>query len=275
MLIVCNIALLSAQENTSPSFASYTTSTDPVSFNGASNAPLVRKAVATKKTYFRLGEKVVSLAKLSTADELPFIIVSLHSNEYTATEAARKFITEYGGTYIELLNNNERNIEFSLFEKKMSVDPNKIFTPRGRWNDLAANQKTDHIISQQITEFASFILNEIPVDKTIVSLHNNKEGDYSMNDYIKGGDFFKNARLVYQNPALSVNDFIITTDKVVFEKLKEKKLNVVFQNYQVKDDGSLGVFCAKTKRAYIGIETQIGHFNEQENMLRAVADILK
>ena len=278
MLIVCNISLLSAQESTTPAYASNIT-TEPTALVSNSTsyakAPVTRKAVATKKSFFRFGERVVALAKHTTAVDQPYVLLSLHNDEYTASEAARKFITEQGGSYLELLNNNERNIDFSLFDKQMTVDPNNIFTPKGRWSDLAANQKTDHIISQQLNEFAKFIIDEIPVEKAILSLHNNIANANTIDLYTKGTYSGKNAHLVYQNPEMDSNDYIVTTDKAIFEKLKEKKISVVFQPYSAKDNGSLSVFCAKTKRTYIGIETQSGHAIEQEQLIEAVAEILK
>ena len=277
LLIIGNFSLLSAQENNS-AFASLN-STEPTvlvsTTTSFAKAPLAKNAVATKKSYFRFGEKVVSMAKHATAIDQPFVLVSLHNNEYAASEAAQKFVAEQGGTFLELQNNNERNIEFSLFDKQMIVDPAHIFTPKGRWNDLAANQKKDHVISQQIGALASFIINEIPLQKAIISLHNNIAGGHTIDMYGKNGSLAKNVRSVYQNPEMNSGDFFFTTDKDVFEQLKDRKYSVVLQNFQAKDDGSLTVFCAKTRRTYIGIETQNGHTEAQEKMLNAVAEILK
>ncbi|MDB5197365.1 MAG: hypothetical protein JWP88_1736 [Flaviaesturariibacter sp.] len=277
MLIVCNISLLSAQESTAPAYALNTTEPTVLvnSSTSFAKAPIASQAVATKKSFFRFGERVVTLAKHTTAIDQPYVLISLHNDEYTASEAARKAIQQDGGSYIEVLNNNERNIAFTLFNKEMTVDPNNIFTPKGRWADLAANQKTDHVISQQIGEFAKFIIDEIPVEKAIISLHNNTEDAYTIDMFQKGGCFANSARFVYQNTEMDENDFVLTTDKAVFEKLKEKKISVVFQPYSVKDNGSLNVFCAKTKRRYIGIETQVGHSAEQEKVIETVTEILK
>ena len=278
LLIIGNFSLLSAQESTLSVFASQT-STEPTVLVSTSTsfakAPMTKKAVATKKSYFRFGEKVVTLAKHATPADQPFVLISLHNNEYEAAETAQKFVAEQGGTFLELQNNNERNIEFSLFDKQMIVDPNNIFTPKGRWNDLAANQKKDHVISQQIGELASFIINELPLQKAIVSLHNNISGGHIIEMYGKNGSLAKNVRSFYQNPEMNSADFFFTTDKAVFEQLKDRKFNVVLQDFQAKDDGSLTVFCAKTRRSYIGIETQNGHTEMQEKMLNAIAEILK
>ena len=278
LLIIGNFSLLSAQESTTSVDASFNTTEPTVLVSTTTSfakSPVAKKAVATKKSYFRFGEKVVALAKHATTSEQNFVLVSLHNNEYAAAEAAQKFVAENGGTFLELQNNNERNIEFTLFDKQMIVDPAHIFTPKGRWNDLAANQKKDHVISQQIGELASFIINEIPLQKAVVSLHNNIAGGHTIEMYGKNGSLAKNVRAFYQNPEMNSADFFFTTDKDVFEQLKDRKFNVVLQNFQTKDDGSLTVFCAKTRRSYIGIETGNGHTEAQEKMLNAVAEILK
>lgn len=256
MLIVCNVSLLSAQE-VQPTYAAYTTS-----------VPVI------KKSYFRLGEKVMTLVRHGVTTTEPYVVVSLHDNEFTASEAAKKFVSRNGGLYLELENNNQKNISFTLFNKNLVIDPNNIFTPKGRWNDLTASQKKDHIIGQQITGFANFIIEELPVDKTIISVHNNVEGDYSISRYAKGKDLYRNVKLIYTNPEMDADDFIVTTDKSIYEELKDRKINVVLQSYQSKDDGSLGIFCTKTHRSYVGVETQLGHYTEQENMLNVIAEIL-
>jgi hypothetical protein len=259
LLIVCNVTLLSAQE-VKPQFASLTTSVTSV--------PVI------KKNYFRLGEKVLTLVRHGITTTEPYVVVALHNNEFTASEAAKKFVGENGGLYLELLNDNQKTISFSLFNKDLEIDPNNIFTPKGRWLELSAGQKKDHMISQQITGFANFIIEEFPSDKTIISVHNNVEGEFSIARFQKGKDLFRNVRLIYTNPDADPDDFILTTDKNIFDELKDRKINVVLQSYQSRDDGSLSVFCTKTRRSYVGVETQLGHFAEQERMLNAVAEIL-
>jgi hypothetical protein len=263
LLIVCNVSLLSAQE-VQPTFASYTTTGSATS----------TKVPVIKKNYFRLGEKVLTLVRHGITTDEPYVVVALHSNEFTASEAAKKFVADNGGLYLELLNDNQKNIAFSLFNKNVVIDPNNIFTPKGRWLELSAGQKKDHIISQQITGFANFIIEELPTDKTIISVHNNVEGEFSITRYQKGKDLQRNVKLIYTNPESDPDDFILTTDKMIFDELKERKINVVLQSYQSRDDGSLSVFCTKTRRSYVGVETQLGHFNEQQRMLNAIAEIL-
>lgn len=271
-LLLAGATTLVAAQDVQPSFTAF----DP---NASSLTPNVPTPVSTsrtaKKSYYRLGEKVLTLVKHGDEETARFVLLSLHHSEYTATQAARQFVLKHGGKYVELDNGYQHNIQFTLFNRQLQVDPDRIFTPMGRWNDLAANRKTDHIISQQIAGLAQFILEEIPHDKTIVSVHNNGEGDYTIDHYAKGQPLAKHARMVHRNQDMNANDFFLTTDKDIFAALKEKNFNVVLQTYQLKDDGSLSIYCARTRRVYVGIETQLGHFNEQEKMIAAIAEILK
>lgn len=281
LLIVCNVSLLSAQ-SVRPTFANFRTNIDDPGKGSSATTTTTTKAAPAKKgyynvkkSYFRLGEKVVALSKEGFSFDQPYVVLCLHNNEFTATEAAKNFVTSQGGMFIELLNDNQKTIEFTLFDKKLEVDPNRIFTPRGRWEDLSQNKKTDVVISRQINQFAQFILNEIPEGKTIVAVHNNPADDYTINEFYKGGDNYKDAKAIYKNPELNPNDFILTTDKNIYDQLKAQKLNVVLQDVRATDDGSLSIFCSRTRRSYVSIETQMGHVSEQEQMLSAVAEILK
>jgi hypothetical protein len=277
MLLLCNLSMLSAQEASSPIAIHKTT--NPEYFSGpsaASAAPAAKRlSLQQRKMYYRLGERLITINKQVTDDALPYMFVSLHNNESNVADAARRFVFTQGGSLLEVLNDNQRNIDFTLFEKEVSVDPNNIFTPRGRNQDLSANKKTDMIIAHQLDGFAQFILGELPHDKVIVSVHSNANGDYTINDYGKNGDKERDAWMMHRNPALDENNFFVTTSRDLFNLLKERNVNVVLQSIRSKDDGSLGVFCGRTHRDYIGIETRMGDDQEQAKMVQLVHEILK
>ncbi|GAA4328120.1 hypothetical protein GCM10023184_17830 [Flaviaesturariibacter amylovorans] len=284
MLVVCNVSLLSAQnlETTTLTATSSNAAFAPVTTALAVEAPATEKTAAKKsfsfsqrKSYFRLGERVVALQRQVTEKETPFVLVSLHNNENNVSTVARKYIAENGGEFFELLNGGERDIVFTLFEKEINVDPNCIFTPRGRNQDLSINRKTDIVISHQINGFAQFILNELPHEKALVSLHSNAPGEYSMDDYKKGGDRFRDAWMMHRNPAQPASDFFVTTSRPVYDLLKDKNYNVVLQSSRCGDDGSLAVFCGRTRRTYIGIETDRSNSAAQEEMIRVVSSLFE
>jgi hypothetical protein len=72
------------------------------------------------------------------------------------------------------------------------------------------------------------------------------------------------------------DDFIITTDSTIFNRLQTKNINVVWENVDlVKDDGSLSIYAGKNKIPYINVEAQHGHLNEQCAMMIALHEIIE
>lgn len=230
----------------------------------------------TERNYFRLGDKVLTLAKHGTGDDKPFVLLSLHNNEYTAIQTGRNHIEQYDGTFYELVNNQERHVDFVLMDQRYRFDPNRIFTFKGRQSNLKMNRSWNKVTHDQVLRFAQFILNEIPFRKTIVALHNNSEEDYGLQEYKSNGAYRKGTKEVHINPDMDEDDFYLTTDAAIFEQLKELNYNAVLQdNHKIKDDGSLSVYCGKVNRKYVNIETQFGHEKVQEEMLDVLEKILK
>jgi hypothetical protein len=225
------------------------------------------------KSYFRLGDRVLTIAKHGTDTE-PFVFVSLHNNETTSIDVTRKFIKASGGLFIELQNNQQRMVLVDLYNRTVAFDPNRIFTSGGI-EFLKPVAKKDDRISKQVAEFAHFILNEIPSNKVIVSVHNNTDDEYSIRSYVKHPAFKKDAKMVHVNPDMDEDDFFMTTSKEIFEKLQEKNYNVVLQSSKAFDDGSLSVYCGNLNRAYVNVECEMGHEAEQMKMLETLAEILK
>lgn len=283
MLLLCSSTLLHAQEQNTPltSFVSNQLAhlSGPAAYTGTDvpeKAP-AKKTVTLmqRRSYYRLGERLVTLNRQVTDESTAYVFVSLHNNETTIAEAARRSIVNNGGTLLELLNDNQRDIEFTLFEKNLSVDPNNIFTPKGRNRELSASSKTDVTISRQLNGFSQFILDEIPHEKTIVSVHSNDDGDQLVTDYARNGEHDNDAAQVYVNADQNANDFFVTTDRSVFNKIKEKKYNVVLLSLRSRDDGSLAVYCSRMHRNYVGIETERGHEAQQESMVAVISELLR
>ncbi|MDQ3683636.1 MAG: hypothetical protein M3352_11305, partial [Bacteroidota bacterium] len=113
-----------------------------------------------KNCFFKLGDKLLSVARHGDEKEMPFILISLHSNETTAITAARTFIEKEGGLFLELLNYDQRLIEFNEAGEKFVFDPNRIFTLVGRIANLKLNKSYNKKVEQQVEQFAKFILAE-------------------------------------------------------------------------------------------------------------------
>lgn len=229
----------------------------------------------TERNFFRLGNRVLTLAKHGNHDTKPFVLLSLHNNEHTAIQTGLDYVSENGGAFYQLINEGERNVSFELMNQRYLFDPNRIFTYRGREANLRMFKSLDKRTHDQVLQFAQFILNEIPFRKTIVALHNNTEGEYDLNEYRKGGKYYRETKAVHYNPDMDLDDFFLTTDETVYERLKNLNYNVILQNNsKVKDDGSLSVYCAKVNRKYINIETQFGHTGVQQEMLDVLEKVL-
>jgi len=246
-----------------------------LSFTGKEN-DLGSHKHSGKNCFFKLGDKLLSIARHGDEKKESYVLISLHSNETTAIDVAKTFIEKEGGLFLELLNYDQRLIEFKETGVKFIFDPNRIFTPAGRTANLKLNKSYNKIVERQVQQFARFVLAEIPRNKTIIAVHNNTEGNYTINDYKKGNKLEKDAELIYQNPELDEDDFFLTTSLSLFKSLKSKNFNVVLQHKsKAKDDGSLSIYCAGINRSYVNVETEHGHSDEQQKMLAVLKDIFE
>lgn len=230
----------------------------------------------TERNFFRLGDRVLTLARHGYENEKPFVLLSLHNNEHTAVQTGRNYVAENGGVFYELVNDQQRYISFNLMDQRYLFDPNRIFTYKGREANLKMFRSWDKRTHDEVLRFAQFVLNEMPFRKTIVALHNNTDEEYNLNDYKRGGKMHREAKAVHYNPDMDPDDFFLTTDATIYNRLKELNYNVVLQNNsKVKDDGSLSVYCVKVNRKYVNIETELGHAGVQEEMLEALEKVLE
>jgi hypothetical protein len=68
----------------------------------------------------------------------------------------------------------------------------------------------------------------------------------------------------------------LTSDTTIFNYLKEKNINAVWENVNViKDDGSLSVYAALNNIPYINIEAEHDHVKEQRAMIDALKEIIE
>jgi hypothetical protein len=197
----------------------------------------------------------------------------LHDNEKTAVETAVQTISSYGGSFITIENEGRRNISFTLKGRKYSFDPNRIFTSEGRKQTLGSLGNYSQAAENELQDFARAILELVPAHAVIIAIHNNTNHRFSITDY--NNERKTDALSIHINNEMDEDDFIITTDKKIYEKLVERNINAVLQdNERVKDDGSLSVYFGKEGRIYINIEAEHGHTREQTRMIYAVLEVL-
>ena len=205
------------------------------------------------------------------------VIVHLHDDENSAAEAAKRILGQTGGVLIELENNRKRLVSFRKGKRRFEFDPNRIFTAKGRYQNLHDLNKTvTPEATSSVKAFASFILKKIPKSVvTLLAVHNNQNGNYSIDSY-KSGVRSKNVVKWYKNPKRDPDNFFIVNNNEMFRRLKKMEFNAVLQNnIKATDDGSLSIYYGKKNLVYVNIEAQKGNTEEQVKMLNVLFGILR
>ena len=169
------------------------------------------------------------------------IFVHLHDNEYTSLEVANEYLSANGGRLVRLKNANERIVETVLGTNSYCFDPNRIYSKEGisasvlNWTDI-----THPVITSSIVDFSSqFLQNFIDSKKLIVSLHNNTDTNYSIIQVQKALWANQYSGKIYINQEMDEDDFILTTDSTIFNRIAAKNINVIYEFAQnISDDGS-------------------------------------
>ncbi len=167
-------------------------------------------------------------------------------------------------------------ISFTSLKRKYAFDPNRIFSKKGIRITLELYSSYSPKAAIKVKKFADLILKQLPGAKTIIAVHNNSFGKYSILSFLKGGRESKNSKRVNKVPGSDPDDFFLTTSTQLFERLKAKNFNIVLQdNEHVFNDGSLSYYYRNINTQYINIEAQEGHFSKQAEMLRALISVLQ
>jgi hypothetical protein len=220
---------------------------------------------------FVLGASTISVTETSYRTAIPIQLLQLHSNETTAGEVATKISAEEGILYLQIVNGENRLVDFTLHNQNFRFDPNRIFSTAGIVATLELHSQYNEPGFQSVASFRDSLLHLMGRQATIIAVHNNTDGNFSLADYQHN-----NTGLVHQNLTQDADDFFITTDAALFNALKEKDFNVVLEySDQLKDDGSLSIYCSRHSIPYVNIEAEHGHKEEQEKMLRTLIEILK
>lgn len=195
------------------------------------------------------------------------LYVNLHENESTSIAAVREYLASRNGHFVALKQNGLRNISFVYRGTKFQFDPNRMFTKDGRIASLKLlNKRYVSKTEEIVEEFSDKIIARVKQAKIVVALHNNTNGRPLT---------VKNYQNRYVNPGMDTDDFVITTEKAIFERLKAKKINVAWETTATSvDDGSLAYFCSKKNIPYVNVEAQSGHKTQQLRMLNALTDII-
>ena len=242
-----------------------------------SNTPATRITPLTKTITHKIGNKNIRIFTSQYGEKKDFVFIALHHNEVTGIETAKSVLEDIGGLLIEIENDNNRNINFTLDRRSFEFDPNRMFSKIGIKKTLQTFGRSNERAINEVDKFAKRIVQLVPkTTYCVLAIHDNTDGEYSVKTYQKGGQSEKDARLVTFETLQDPDDFFLTTDSLVFRHLTAKKYNVVLQhNLRVKEDGSLSVYCARRNLRYLNCETEHGKSAQFDEMMEAAIACLQ
>jgi len=224
------------------------------------------------ETYYRLGDRKIGVVTYKYNKNPNIVMINVHDDEITSIEVSKQVLRKTGGTLIKLKNDSSRLVRFKLDGVAYTFDPNRMFSETGIIASLRKYNSYSPEAVVKIKAFAQFVLGKIPkTSATLIALHNNHIGDYSINSYDNKGEFVSDSRATYIDSIRGTDDFFLTTDDIVYNKIRGYGYNVTLQNnFAAVDDGSLSVYYGKRNRSYVNVETEHGKPEVQFNMLMTV-----
>lgn len=220
-----------------------------------------------------LGDREIALSQIEggSGSSGP-LLVSLHSNEKTAISAANEVLKSRSGSLYVLENGGERRMPVYSTTRRLTIDPNRVFSEAGVIRDLRMYSIFREGEARQCVQFGQDIIEKIEITKsrTVVALHNNTNGHFSLRSYLPGGSEAKAAAMVHHSDE-DEDNFFLVTEKHLFEALRLRGFNVVLQdNKNAPDDGSLSVYCGRHGIPYVNVEAENGDLKNQIRMLEAL-----
>jgi hypothetical protein len=251
----------------------------------------------------KLGDETVQVIIHSSSDvNDERVFVHVHENEVASLAAGLDFIKTNGGKLVTIKHSQigvNRNITFHHKGTTFQFDPNRIYSNNDEVIKRALKADNTNSIAYNeafamVKNLAKIVWGQLQNEKYIVSLHNNKnecatckrkgwfgfkfiEPSYSLNSYVKTCDVdsesSNSAEAIYINPKINNSEFFIVTQQQDFDYLSSKKANVVLQNNDPVDDGSMSVWAFKNGVRYMNAEAKHGKIEEQKKMLSFIKDL--
>ncbi len=222
-------------------------------------------------------EKIEFFYQISPVEGKAPLVISLHRNESTAFPLLRTILHDYPGRFVGIKTPGSRRLSLKGGgSKAFTIDPNRIFTEAGIERDLKQFSFYSPEMAREIKTFSAAYLEKLKLARgaTVIAVHNNTDGGYSIESYHKGGSEGEAGAEISMDSNWDPDDFILVTHPDHFRVLKEQQFNVVLQdNSRAPDDGSLSVYCGREGIDYFNVEAEFGHSGEQDRMLRAVFNL--
>lgn len=229
--------------------------------------------ITEKTIFYDLAGTIVPIKIQQYGEKTDFVFINLHDDELTSVGAAKRILEDYGGLLIEVENNAQRNIRFKLERYFYEVDPNRIFSQEGIKRSLeqlgrVSAKAADAV--DAVEKLGQRIIQLIPEQaKCIIALHNNTPDFFSVTEYAPGNKRSIDCKKVYINAEQDTDDFFLTTDNSLYEKLADKGYNTILQdNKYCTEDGSLSVYCGKKNVRYVNCETEHGKTEQYYEMVK-------
>lgn len=225
---------------------------------------------------YEMGDSLITFVEENGASGKDILFINVHENEATSITAFREFNNQNQYKFVWLNHNATRRIFYNHRAEIFSVDPNRIFSHEG----IVATLAYDTICSRKAEKMAKALAHEILkyVHNAgwVVSLHNNTPDNYSILSYLTDSVESANTKDVFINDSMDVDDFIYTTDLSLFNRLKNRRINVILQdNENCINDGSLSVYCGKKGIPYANVEAENGHLLQQIRLIEEVVAIIE
>lgn len=247
----------------------------------------------------------IFLEVVTGAQSQPWVFFAPHENEQVVNQHLSDRIREHGGVFVILRQHGERHIQLNIDNKLYEVDPNRIFTDRGRQHtlsrlnpDLTADSEQYHKALARAESLADFILKTMDAEQATswIATHNNTNGytgdgnngrgTVSIKRYQKKLDSGANYLIQVHDANIDEDDLFFVTEASDFAIMADANWNVVLQNPNVavdplEDDGSLSVLAEMRGKRYINIEAERcddgfgeDHLAEQKAMVDLTFQIL-
>ena len=233
--------------------------------------------ITEKTIFYQLAENIVPIKIQQYGERTDIVFINLHDDELTSVDAAKRILEAQGGILMEIENNAQRNIRFRIGQYFYKVDPNRIFSKEGIKKSLEQLGRTSGRAVDEVEKFGQRIIELVHGEvKCIIALHNNTPGLFSVTEYTPGNKRSIDSKKVYINAEEDTDDFFLTTDDHLYEKLADQGFNTILQdNKNCTEDGSLSVYCGKKNIRYVNCETEHGKSGQYYEMIKALLATLQ
>lgn len=210
----------------------------------------------------------------------PWAFIAPHENEHVGVDYLTRKIEQFGGTLVVLTQNGQRHLTIKVDDKSFEVDPNRIFTQKGRIDSLTklnpnytSHSSSFKLAEQKASALATFILKAMRANEASswIAIHNNTQGYLNDGQYGRGTISIRRYQSKLKQGAeylLDVHDagddeddLFFITELQDFWAMQQAQFNVALQHPQVanranQDDGSLSVLAEMQGRRYVNIEAE-------------------